>query len=310
MGSQCTSGSTCPLYDADEKEPILNATSDAEDVPWRWQPKERRHLEYQQVLQERAFNRRRSCTRVCVASVVLYAIFVLVVSLSTLGIDAPAMCAVEEQGLGAALDLPLRTGTKANTAQATKGVFADVDLTGVWYIKPSDAPPSWAIWLWQMLRAEVLVSFAGSYAAGDVLHVPAQLDRQMGYSSTAASLVKMLTHAFAWDPHDTLDFKFVNSSYAYSEQFGALIKRNKDEWSLPHQMFGQDCSYTLARVVYTRRGLWTTHPRWWPDLLSFMSGYSLRWWGDDNVCRRRCETAARAMMFPGWSACRFCMPVC
>lgn len=318
MGAVCTSGNqTCPLYDPSEQEPILAATSDVEDALPKWQPKNyaagREYVELamreanrEMAMREQAQGHS-SCARSCIAFLALYVLAVLAVTLTTLGIADPGACAVEDAGLEDVQAFPLRAGTRANLAMASGSPLSSVDLTGVWYLRWDNQASSLAIRLYHMFRTNVLISFAGSYADGALLHVPAQLDRQWGYSNAIASLAQMLVHSVLWDPQQTLDLTFLNSTYATAPGFGTMRMLSKDDWLLQTQLFGQDYTYALTRVLYENGN---THETWWPQLLSFMNGYSLRVWGEDNVCRRRCEVAARFMLVPGWSACKLCEPLC
>jgi len=227
---------------------------------------------------------------------------------TALGMSTPPVCAVEDLGVAAA-PLQVRMGTPDNIALSGPGVprfFQRLDLAGIWAMHV-ESTSGWMSWLLAAMHLEVLASFAGSFVEGTTLHIPDSVDHQWGYSSTFPSLALMWYHAQRRGLEDTLGLQFVNTSFAKLGDLGEVVRRNDNEWLQTSFILGQRVDVVFSRMVYANG---TVGASSWQRLLSDLSGYGLRIWGDDNLCRRRCETTVGLLLLPSWAACRWCSYVC
>jgi len=257
----------------------------------------------------------RRCLLSCVCILAFYLVLLAFASLVSFLLPMPETCAVEDFPLEPVPQpFPMRLGTEKTVARGM-WPFAEIDLTGVWWIRWSNSestavrrPPG------------TLLSFADSerILGGSVedpsangfypmvLRMATQTPLKWGFRDSRALLAPRLRTAVKWDKHGQLTFAFINRTFARINNDMELVKRDEDVWA-HHNETSPGLAFTLTRVIdKTGQPVQT----WWPAFVDYMGPHNLRIWGDDNHCKRRCELSVRSFFVPPSPSCKICNQFC
>lgn len=207
---------------------------------------------------------------------------------------------------------PLTPGNASNMATTFPLVDGEIDWSGVWWIRWMEED-GWAVTLYNRLYMEIAVSFAGTTVMSTtdggypaVMGMPGQLAHHWSYGDSFFGWwMQMPGHALRWDPDNRLKFRCVNKTMCHIDGIDAFEKIDEDTWLRPNME--RQYNYRLTRIVY---GNGTAHPVYYPKFLDFYRGRSLLSWGNNDPCRRYCETIMMRLQLWGQSGCKVCDRMC